>query len=299
MPCIGYEDHDFRPAALAIIDQANDICAEYGRQGFDLTLRQLYYQFVSRDLIPNSLQSYKRLGSIVNNARMAGLLDWSYIVDRTRDLESNPHWSSPARLMVGAAQGYGQDLWADQPTRVEVWIEKDALAGVIEGVCTRNDVAYFSCRGYTSQSEMWVAAQRHLRYEDQGQDVLVLHLGDHDPSGIDMTRDIGKRLDVFGASTNVQRIALNRDQVDQYRPPPNPAKLTDSRAEGYIAVHGRSSWELDALSPQVLDDLIDRFIEANRVDDLWQAAVAEQERGRTLITEAADRWDEVVDFLEQ
>ncbi|WP_327088564.1 hypothetical protein OIE66_40655 [Nonomuraea sp. NBC_01738] len=297
MPLICYVPKDFRPAHMAIIEQANAICADYTRQGFDLTLRQLYYQFVARDLLPNTQQSYKRLGSIINDARLAGLIDWHYIVDRTRNLRSLAHWASPESIVDAVAAQYRTERWANQPTRIEVWIEKDALVGVIAGVCERFDVDYFSCRGYTSQSELWGAARRLRRYEDAGQETVVIHLGDHDPSGVDMTRDIDDRLALFGASTTVVRIALNMDQVRQYSPPPNPAKLTDSRATSYIRQHGRSSWELDALDPATLARLIEQQIHTWRDADQWERDTAVMEGERALLTAVSTRWDEVAEFV--
>src|SRR5262249_10346260 len=157
-------------------------------QGYNLTLRQLFYQFVSRDLIPNNVRSYKRLGSIINDARLAGLIDWSAIEDRTRNLHELPCWRTPAGIIRSCAQQYRTDLWAKQENRVEVWIEKEALAGVFERVCDELRVPFFSCRGYTSQSEMWVAGHRLKRIIDAGQRPVILHFGDHDPSGMDMTR---------------------------------------------------------------------------------------------------------------
>ncbi|MER7500497.1 hypothetical protein AB0L05_27945 [Nonomuraea pusilla] len=298
MPLICYVPKTFRRSTLDIIERANAICADYARQGFDLTLRQLYYQFVARDWIANKQTEYDRLGSIVNDARLAGLLDWNYIVDRTRNLRSLAHWDSPESIVDAVANQYRTERWANQPTRVEVWIEKDALVGVIAGVCERYDVDYFSCRGYTSQSEMWGAARRLLRYEDAGQDTVIIHLGDHDPSGVDMSRDIRERLCLFGASTNVVRIALNMDQVDRYNPPPNPAKLTDSRASGYIAQHGRSSWELDALDPTTLARLIEDEIEAWRDVERWERDTAVMERERALLTAVSQRWVEVAEFVD-
>ncbi|GAA4100767.1 hypothetical protein [Nonomuraea soli] len=297
MPRICYVPKDFRPAHAAIIEQANAICAEYARQGYDLTLRQVYYQFVARDLLPNTLQSYKRLGSIINDARLAGLIDWNNIVDRTRNLRSLPHWDSPESIVDAVAHQYRTERWANQEHRVEVWIEKDALVGVIAGVCQRYDVDYFSCRGYTSQSELWGAAQRLMRYEKAGQDTVIIHLGDHDPSGVDMTRDIDERLALFGASTTVVRIALNMDQVEQYNPPPNPAKLTDSRATGYIREHGRSSWELDALDPATLARLIEEEIALWRDAGQWERDTAVMERERALLTAVSDRWGEVAELV--
>jgi hypothetical protein len=293
MPRIAYVEKKFSAASLDLIRTADQICADYARQGFDLTLRQLYYQFVARGFIANKQTEYKRLGSIVNDARLAGLLDWNYIVDRTRNLRGLSHWKNPGSVIQSAAYGYRTERWADQPHRVEVWIEKDALVGVISSVCQRNDVDFFSCRGYTSQSELWGAARRMSRYERDGQKPVVIHLGDHDPSGVDMTRDIAERLELFGAQVDVRRIALNMDQVEAHRPPPNPAKLTDSRAQRYIREHGRSSWELDALEPSMLDRLIEDEIWAHRDADRWERATDSMERERSLLEAVAGRWDEV------
>ncbi|MBE4790969.1 hypothetical protein [Streptomyces caniscabiei] len=293
MPRIEYVAKRFTPAHQRLIDMADRICREYAAQGFDLTLRQLYYQFVARDVIANKQTEYKRLGGIINDARLAGLLDWNYIVDRTRNLRSLAHWDAPQSIIQSAASGYRTERWADQPRRVEVWIEKDALVGVIAGACERNDVDYFSCRGYASQSELWGAAQRMTRYERAGQKPVVIHLGDHDPSGVDMTRDIRDRLALFGADVDVRRIALNMDQIEEHEPPPNPAKLTDSRATRYIHEHGRSSWELDALEPTLLDRLIEDEIEAHRDDDLWDQATQAMWREQALLEAVAGRWEDV------
>ncbi len=300
MPIICYVPRRFRAASLATIETANDICAEYAALGFDLTLRQLYYQFVARDFIANNQQEYNKLGTLIDAARLAGVLDWDYIVDRTRHVRSLGHWETPNDIVSEAAAVYHLDKWADQPTRVEVWIEKDALVNVIAKACTRNDVAYFSCRGYTSQSEMWRASQRLLGYIREGQDVVILHLGDHDPSGIDMTRDIRDRLSRFVAHhddadmLNVTRIALNRDQVDQYRPPENTAKVDDSRYTDYLEEYGPKCWELDALSPTVLDALVEAWITFYRGDeDAWQAMTAREQVEKSSLEVAARRWQAV------
>ena len=127
---------------------------------------------------------------------------------------------------------------------------------------------------------MWNASQRLLQYFDEGQRITIIHLGDHDPSGIDMTRDIQDRLDLFMGreSVDVDRIALNMDQVEHYGPPPNPTKITDSRAAGYIKNFGNKSWELDALEPAVLESLIDEKIAEQRDDDLWEKMVRKEKR---------------------
>ena len=269
MPKIRYLCKSFRSDTLDVIEQANAIIEVYAAQGFDLTLRQLFYQFVSRGLIPNKDSEYKRLGSIVNDARLAGLIDWDHITDRTRNLRGNSHWDEPQDIMRSAAHSFAIDKWATQYYRPEVWIEKDALVGVIESVCEELDIDYFSCRGYTSQSEMWSAGQRLEHYANIGQVPLIVHLGDHDPSGIDMTRDIDDRLTLFTGNIEVERIALNMAQIETYNPPPNPAKVTDSRATSYIRRYGHSSWELDALEPSVIAQAIQTTVLAYRDEALW------------------------------
>jgi len=288
MPKIKYVDRRFSAASLAVIDKANEIIESYATQGYDLTLRQLYYQFVARDLIPNTQREYKKLGSIINDGRLAGLIDWDRLVDRTRNVQLNSHWTHPKHIVEVCAEQYQIDKWQDQESRIEVWIEKDALIGVIEGVCQREDVSYFSCRGYNSQSEMWGASIRLFKhYEESGQHPVIIHLGDHDPSGIDMTRDIEDRLRLFGLDITVERIALNMDQVEKYGPPPNPAKITDSRAKQYIHDFGTKSWELDALEPTMLEKLIASKIARYRDEKLWAKMVVREKRDIAVLKKAA------------
>lgn len=253
---IRYEDKNFRSHSLEQISRINEIIAEYDAQGYGLTLRQVYYQLVARGVIENSEKSYKNTGNLINNGRLAGLISWVAIEDRTRDVRVLPHWNSPQELFADISGYYRRNLWENQDRYVEVWIEKDALIGIVEPTTQGYDVPCFSCRGYTSPSEMWAAAQRFILKHEEGKECIVLHLGDHDPSGIDMTRDITDRMAVFGASVRIDRIALNRDQIDAYGPLPNPAKITDTRASKYIRAHGSSSWELDALEPRILASLI-------------------------------------------
>lgn len=297
MARIAYEEWNPSENSLSIVRIANQICAEYAQQGYDLTLRQLYYQFVARDYLPNNQRSYSNLGATIDRARKAGYLDWNYITDRTRNLMQWPHYTDPADMIQQTEGDYRIDRWEGQEYHVEVWVEKEALAGVVARASLALDVAYFSCRGYVSQSELHAAAMRHVRAQRRGQQVIVVHLGDHDPSGIDMTRDMQERLELFGATSEVRRIALNRDQIDRYAPPPNPAKLTDSRAAGYIAEHGSSSWELDALNPEILAGLITDEINEYRDADLYEIREALQVKGKRQLAKVSDNWDAVAEFV--
>lgn len=294
MPRIRYERHDFKEATLATIVQAREIIDEYSAQGYSLTLRQVYYQFVSRGLLENKQTEYKRLGDIISKARRAGMIDWQAIVDRTRNLQQLPSWESPSDIVAAVAQQFRYDRWEHQPTYVEVWFEKDALMGVFERPANQLRLPFFSCRGYPSDSEVWAAAQR-LEAKGAGRDKVVLHFGDHDPSGIDMTRDIRERLELFGAGfVEIRRLALNMDQVEEYQPPPNPAKESDSRIAGYREIHGDESWELDALEPRVLAQLVTDEVDTLIEREQWEEDVEREREARQELQMLSDNYEEIV-----
>jgi hypothetical protein len=272
------------------IEQANAIITDYRSQGFSLTLRQLYYQFVSRDLIKNNISEYKKLGYVINDARLAGLIDWDAIEDRTRNLKTFyfSELGSPSSILEGAAYGHELDHWADQPTYCEVWIEKEALVGVIENVCNRWRVPYYACKGYNSQSEQYGAGKRIMGKVAEGKKVTILHLGDHDPSGMHMTVDNKDRLSMFsGGNVKVKRLGLNMDQVKKYDPPPNPAKETDRRFNGYVKKFGKKCWELDALEPKVINAIVEKNIKALIDDKLWKKTDRREEREKDAMLEIA------------
>lgn len=260
---------NFKRASLRMITKINEIIAEYQSAGYTMTVRQLYYQLVARDIIENTLQSYKRTASLVNDARLAGMLDWNAIEDRTRDFVKKSRWNSGADILNAVASQFHMDMWANQERRIFVVVEKEALVGVLEGVCKRYDVPLLAARGYPSASVLYDFAQDDL----DGDDALVLHLGDHDPSGIDMSRDLIDRLELLtrGANFELRRIALNMDQVKEKKPPPNPAKVTDARFDGYAKKFGQKSWELDALPPDYLVELVESNITPEIDYDAWDA----------------------------
>lgn len=248
-----FRDKRFTETSLARIDLCNEIIDDYLSQGLRLTLRQLYYQLVTRNAIVNREQDYKNLGTLVSDARLAGLMDWEAIEDRVRQPRRASEFANLDELVQAALDSYRLPRWATQKRYAELWVEKDALAGVLEPLSREYHVTLMVNRGYSSQSAMYESAQRFMATDKPG---VLFYLGDHDPSGEDMVRDIQARLDLFGADVTVIKIALTRAQVDQYQPPPNPAKITDSRAAAYIALHGPSSWEVDALPPNVLADIV-------------------------------------------
>lgn len=288
----------WRKSSLTLIDTANEIITEYQGQGFTLTLRQLYYQFVARGKLENSQQNYKSLGGIVSDGRLAGLIDWDAIEDRTRSLEKQPSWDDPADIVSAVANQYREDLWDSQPYYPEVWIEKEALVGVIVPVCQRWRVPYFACRGYASQSAQYGASKRMLRARERQAIPIIFHLGDHDPSGIDMTRENGAKVELLtGEEVKVVRLALNMDQVKLYNPPPNPAKEKDARFAGYAARYGKKSWELDALDPPVIDALIEKAIKGILDPKRWDTAKKTETKNKLLLGAVSDRWEDVAEFV--
>lgn len=290
----------FQTASLATIAQVNEIVVEYQAMGFAMTLRQVYYQMVARGLLENKATEYDNLGSLISNARLAGLIDWSAIEDRTRRVTTHSSWEDPEQILEGAAAGYRENPWESQEAYIEVWIEKEALAGVITPVCDRWRVPHFSCRGYVSQSAQYAAGKRLAYQRDVlGKTPLIIHLGDHDPSGIDMTRDNDVRLEMFSRmGLQVERIALNMNQIEEYDPPPNPVKEKDSRSGGYRERFGEESWELDALEPRVIDQLIEETI-ADRVDGtVWATSLEHEEEQRAKLTTLSEAWADVEEILD-
>ena len=291
---------NFQPDSLAKIATANDIIADYQSQGFTLTLRQLYYQFVSKDLIPNSDREYKKLGNVMTDARLAGLVDWDAIEDRGRGKKGWLVEEDISQILYELPYAYGADFWATQDRYIEVWVEKDALSSVIEKAVRAHRVPYMACKGYLSASEAYRAGKRMETARDNGKEPLVIHLGDHDPSGLDMTRDNGARLSLLSyGSVEVERIALNRDQIDEYTPPPNPTKVTDSRAAEYIAEHGRTSWELDALEPSVIVQLVKGAITPHIDPEPWAEAKERERVNQARLRGLRSRWDDIVDLLDR
>lgn len=297
MPKIQYKEIRFQQKSLDLIELVNQVVDEYSAQGYELTLRQVYYQLVARGYIPNNERSYKNVGSLINDGRLAGLIDWHSVTDRTRNLRKESHWDNPADVIASARYSYNLDKWKGQPNYVEVWVEKDALVDIVGQACSPLDTPYFSCRGYTSQSEMWSAAQRFIR-QKQRKKRIIIHLGDHDPSGIDMTRDIQERLEMFGADVYVKRVALTMNQIQTYNPPPNPAKITDSRASKYIDQFGDESWELDALEPKVITDLIKKQVTMYRNDDIYRAVCDKESREKEELKMLERNYDRAVAYLE-
>lgn len=285
---IEYKPQKFQKERLAMIGQINKWIEEYDRQGMSLTVRQLFYKFVTLNLVENSDSGYGKVQSVINDGRMAGQISWTAIEDRNRSLLGWTTYPTPQTAMRDLAKDYKRDCWETQDWRVEVWVEKAALLGVVGAICEKLRVDYYAQRGYNSTSEHWRAGQRFARYTQKGQRVIVFHLGDHDPSGMDMTRSNAEKLELFtGTPIIVQRLALNRDQIDKYDPPPQYAKRSDVRSARYVEEHGKLSWELDALDPVVIQDIITTNVLRVRDETRFNECILREEQEKRYIEELA------------
>lgn len=281
------------------LDTINNIIEEYQEDGYVLTLRQLYYQLVSRDIIPNKQAEYSKLSTLLKEGRMAGIVDWDAIEDRLRKPDKPSSFDSPQDILEACINQYKLPRMKGQNIYLEVWVEKDALSGVLKRVTEKYHVPILVNRGYSSASAMYDSFMRFVKngaYKERP--VKILYLGDYDPSGLDMIRDIKERIIEFQNGYNdgymveemefsVEPIALTREQIEQYNPPPNPAKVTDPRAKDFIKIHGRTSWEIDALKPDVLNTLLHDAILANIDESKYLEMVnredADKDKLRSLV----------------
>ena len=289
------EHHGFSNSSMEIIDHIKDVLTKYRNLGYDLTVRQLYYQLVSANIIPNSVKSYNRIVRLTSKGRRSGLLDWDMLIDRGRPTKTFPRTMEPEYYLNLMARNYTINRWDDQPCHIEIMCEKQALEGVIAPICWKYQVNFTSNKGYSSDSSLYRMARRMLTRQHMGKDLHIIYLGDHDPSGMDMDRDIENRIDTFSefqALVDFHRVALTMDQIEKVDPPPNPAKLTDSRAPDYILEYGESSWELDALDPQYIEEIVIAAIEDIITPKEWEATKRSQDKIRArMLHMIDDEWN--------
>lgn len=326
-----------RRNSRALLEQCAQIVESYRQQGFRISLRQLYYQLVTRNIVLNNEKSYGNLSNLVSNGRLIGELDWEAIEDRGRLPKTPSEFANLKELVEAALYSYRLPRLDGQDHYVELWVEKDALAGVLAPIAHDYHIVLQVNKGYASQSSMWEAACRIDRacrmgkdgdsdYEwgDVTKDAVILYLGDLDPSGEDMVRDIRERLNLFlsghvqdwdddndredfeleerespevgarisypeeAVQLEVLKIAITPEQVKKYNPPPNPAKLKDSRSARYIAKHGTNSFEVDALPPNILQAIIRGSVEAYLDMDRMQEIKDREEVDKAALRKAVE-----------
>lgn len=289
MTKIAYEERRFAAKTALVIEQANEIMKDYGSS---VSLRQLYYQFVARDLMENTNRNYKKLGDIIRNGRMAGLISWDLLADRTRGLRGFTTYNSIGEYLRHARWNYKEELNETQDTRVEIWVEKDALSSIVGKAAGGYRIDYFPTKGYPSIDSLKKAADRLKRAERDGKDTLILYLSDHDPEGLHMPQAVQDSLHQFGSSVTVERIGLTLDQVRQYKPPSSFAKESSSRYHQYVEDTGTTEvWELDALKPDVISALITDRLDELIDQDRFAEAKVQEEQGKADMRLLAEHYD--------
>lgn len=328
---------------LTLANNIIEIVQDYAKQGYRLTLRQLYYQLVTKNYIPNHDTAYKKISSLKDDLCYSGKLDWDCIEDRGRVPYLPYYVKDVENAIEDTIETYRLDRQNEQPICVELWSEKDAISGILKRVTQKYHIQLCINKGYTSSSAVYGAYQRFSKKIAAGQKVIILYFGDHDPSGLDMVRDIEDRLlfmftrgttlkikkeamalydsigytpmdldipekivnrlysdnressafdeavDYFHAEINkyyikekglfqVKHIGLTKDQIKKFNLPPNPAKITDPRANDYIKKHGKISWEVDALPPAELVSIVEANIRATIDMEQFEEMLKQEQR---------------------
>ena len=280
----------FQAPSLALLEQVDNIIGDYQAQGYRLSLRQVYYQLVSRNVIPNETAAYKNLGKLVSEGRLAGHLDWDAIEDRGRRGEYPQYWDSPRHIIETAAESYRLNKWADQENYVVVMIEKSALEGVVSPVCAKLEVPFHANKGYSSSSALYtVGKQMQEQAALYGKHLHVIYAGDFDPSGVQMSEDLADRLSLFSQHpVNVMRIALNLPQIQRYKLPPNPTKESDSRTPAFEAKYGPECYEVDAINPGHLAKMFEKAVLSLRDDAVWGMSLNRENEHKEQIQSLID-----------
>lgn len=261
---------------LKMLDEA----AKVLRGNHPMTVRQVYYQLVSRQVIENNRGAYQSVSNLLVDARKDGTVPWEWIEDRLRRPRRVDMWNDLSDFAETAKQAYRRDVWAGQPGYLECWLEKDALSGIFEDVLDAYGVTLNVGRGYDGWDSIRNAAGRYEGKEN----VTVLYFGDFDPSGEDMVRSLRERIAVFECEPEIVKCALTLDDVERYRLPPDFTKPTDTRREAFVEKYGDISVELDALPVDILRERIvsevERRMDLNALSKVRQ--VEKRERARLV-----------------
>ncbi len=264
-----------------------------------MTVRQLFYRLVSAGAIRNAQTEYKRLGAVMTRIREAGDVPRTWLVDHTRATLKPSSWSGLADFSESVRTCYRKDFWASMPHHVELFVEKDAVAGTVQPITVENDVAIRVCRGYASISFAGEIADEWTQIEKP---IFAYYLGDFDPSGFDLERDLRDKLGrysglpiwtyeppgqepcyVDNAHRFVSWVRLGVTEADfvDHDLVRIPVKRSDNRAAGFIQEYGTDCAEIDAIPPSELRrrvaDAIDRHIDVERWNRLLKVEEAERE----------------------
>ena len=224
----------------------------------------------------------------LQKGRESGAIPYEAIEDRSRTVDSLPHWEDISDRLNSAAASHRLDLWANQEYRPEIWTEKQAVFGIVLDLQEEYDLACYSCRGFDSLSKKHEAEIRLTDYVDNGQTPIVFYFGDCDPSGNIMDKGERGLQKYVPTGAQFKRVAITINQARERNLPPIPAKESDTRTTGYIAKNGSADcWEVDALPPDEIQRLIRESVEPLIDRDLWDKTLKRQVKERARLREIA------------
>lgn len=263
------------------VKATNDVISQYD---IKLTVRQIFYRLVSSGFIENTVNSYKRFDRMITRGRERDDIDPESIIDRARQTIGGDYGYSSVEHYIKSkisdledTDEYTRRAWDSQPEYIEVWVEKDALATLVSSVADDYRVLTYPSRGYSSYTMVYEAVNARF-YRYRWKPITILHFSDHDPSGLNMTDDIQSRIERYGSDARVERIALTYEQVRKFGLEPMPTKVNDSRGREYSIQYGNKCWELDAIPPDELQNIIRDAINSHIDTDKWNMTHQEIEK---------------------
>jgi hypothetical protein len=265
----------------------DEIRAVFDRFEPPLTVRQVYYQLATVGLVPLSQQGYRRAARLLLKVRLEGIIPWTHFADRTRHAIGTAQWDGPAHFAKSVAVQYRRDMWRTQPEHVEIWLEKDALSGFFEETTRAYCVPLYPMRGYSSATFVHEGAEALNRIRKPK---FIYYFGDHDPSGLDLERDLKEKLADFGAEFTFARVAITLADVKTFGLRALAAKPSDARTARYTARHGAATIELDALPPDELRKRITDCIMRHVDRDEWERLQRVETIEKGSIVNLAREW---------
>jgi hypothetical protein len=273
--------------SLDLIDAAHRILSEIQ----PASVRAVCYRLFTEGRIENMGKgSTDRVSTQLTWAREQGLIPWEWIADDTRTIERRPSWQSPEAVLRAAAQHYRRDWWEQQPVRVLLASEKSTVAGTVKPITDGFGVGFLSLHGYSSATKAHDVAELSVA---DARPLLLLYIGDWDPSGMDMPeRDLPARLDRYGGRARIERIALTRADVRDGGLPwfPAESKARDARYSWFSDRYGSRCWELDALSPVALRSRVEQRIEALIDRPAWERCKKVEAVERASLNDVITAW---------
>src|SRR5262245_11394257 len=244
-----------------------------------MTVRQVFYQATVRGLVEKAESGYGKVQTDLTVMRRAGELPYNWLADNTRWQRKPRTFNSIDDALRNTAACYRKALSNEADSYVEIWLEKDALAGVVYPVTSMYDVPLMVARGYASLSFLYSAAEA---INELDVPAYIYHLGDFDPSGVNAGEKIEETLRELAPNAEIafERVAVTPKQIADWDLPTRPTKASDTRAKSFGAI----SVELDAIEPNRLRSLVQETIELHLPADQFAVLKAAENSERDIIT---------------